>query len=121
VCSSAASLSSSAAVSRARRRYSAVPGGNDEGGTGSGEHDDTAQAKLDKLDAVLAQTSTSKQDAALFAEMLSLPNDGRYPAAVVASAPMNWTGFYIGGHLGGGWSDAQWSDPFGSTTRFVTR
>jgi hypothetical protein len=43
-------------------------------------HDDTAQAKLDKLDAVLAQTSTSEQDAALVAEMLSLPNDGRYPA-----------------------------------------
>ena len=43
-------------------------------------HDDTPQAKLDKLDAVLAQTSTSDQDAALFAEMLSLPNDGRYPA-----------------------------------------
>src|ERR1700726_177385 len=42
--------------------------------------DDTVQAKLDKLDAVLAQTSTSIQDAALFAEMLSLPNDGRYPA-----------------------------------------
>jgi class 3 adenylate cyclase/predicted ATPase len=42
-------------------------------------HDDTPQAKLDKLDALLAQTSTSKQDAALFAEMLSLPNDGRYP------------------------------------------
>jgi predicted ATPase len=40
---------------------------------------DTAQVRLDKLDAVLAQTSTSKQDAALFAEMLSLPNDGRYP------------------------------------------
>ena len=31
-------------------------------------------------DALLAQTSTSMQDAALFAEMLSLPNDGRYPA-----------------------------------------
>ena len=43
-------------------------------------HDDNAQAKLDKLDALLAQTSTSTQDAALFAEMLSLPNDGRYPA-----------------------------------------
>ena len=43
-------------------------------------HDDTPQAKLDKLDAMLARTSTSKQDAALFAEMLSLPNDGRYPA-----------------------------------------
>lgn len=41
-------------------------------------HDDTPQAKLDKLDAVLAQTSTSPQDAAFFAEMLSLPNDGRY-------------------------------------------
>jgi class 3 adenylate cyclase/predicted ATPase len=38
--------------------------------------DDTTQAKLDKVDALLA--STSKQDAALFAEMLSLPNDGRY-------------------------------------------
>ena len=43
-------------------------------------HGDTAQVKLDKLDALLAPTSTSKQDAALFAEMLSLPNDGRYPA-----------------------------------------
>ena len=43
-------------------------------------HDDTAQAKLDKLDALLAQCFTPRQDAALFAEMLSLPNDGRYPA-----------------------------------------
>jgi predicted ATPase len=42
-------------------------------------HGDTIQVKLDKLDALLAQTSTSKQDASLFAEMLSLPNDGRYP------------------------------------------
>ena len=41
-------------------------------------HDDKPKARLDKLDALLAQTST--QDAALFAEMLSLPNDGRYPA-----------------------------------------
>jgi hypothetical protein len=31
---------------------------------------------------VLAQTST--QDTALFAEMLSLPNDGRYPALDLA-------------------------------------
>src|SRR6516162_164733 len=43
-------------------------------------HDDTSRQKLDKLDALLAQTSTSIQDAALIAEMLSLPNDGRYPA-----------------------------------------
>jgi class 3 adenylate cyclase/predicted ATPase len=43
-------------------------------------HDDTPSQKLDKLDALLAQTSTSIQDAALIVEMLSLPNDGRYPA-----------------------------------------
>ena len=42
-------------------------------------HDDTAQAKLDKLDTVLARSFTPSHDAALFAEMLSLPNDGRYP------------------------------------------
>ena len=40
--------------------------------------DDAVRAKLDKLDAVLARTATSIEDAALFAEMLSLPNDGRY-------------------------------------------
>jgi class 3 adenylate cyclase/predicted ATPase len=43
-------------------------------------HDDKPQAKLDKLDALLARTSTSIEDAALLAEMLSLPNDGRYRA-----------------------------------------
>ena len=42
-------------------------------------HSDTAQTKLDKLDAVLAQSYTPPQDRALFAELLSLPNDGRYP------------------------------------------
>src|SRR5271170_7030715 len=47
-------------------------------------HDDTVQAKLDKLDALLAQTSTASEQAALFAEMLSLPNDGRYPALDLA-------------------------------------
>jgi class 3 adenylate cyclase/predicted ATPase len=43
-------------------------------------YNDTPQQKLDKLDAPLAQTSTSIEDAVLIAEMLSLPNDGRYPA-----------------------------------------
>ena len=43
-------------------------------------HGDTAQVKLDKLDGLLAQTSTSSQDVSLLADMLSLPNDGRYPA-----------------------------------------
>jgi len=42
-------------------------------------HDDTPRERLNKLDVVLAQTSTSPEHAALFAEMLSLPNDGRYP------------------------------------------
>jgi predicted ATPase len=41
--------------------------------------EDTAQAKLDKLDALLAQSFTPRQDAALFGDMLSLTNDGRYP------------------------------------------
>ena len=46
--------------------------------------DDTAAVRLDKLDALLAQSSASSQDAALFAELLSLPNDGRYPALNLA-------------------------------------
>ena len=43
-------------------------------------HNDTVQMKLDKLDALLKQTSTSTQHAALIVDMLSLPNEGRYPA-----------------------------------------
>jgi predicted ATPase len=43
-------------------------------------HDDAPQTRLDKLSTALAQTSTSPRDAALFAEMLSLSNDGRYPS-----------------------------------------
>ena len=48
-------------------------------------HGDNSKAKLDKLDALLAQNSTSPHDAALLAEMLSLPNDGRYPALELTS------------------------------------
>jgi class 3 adenylate cyclase len=48
-------------------------------------HGDTAQVKLDKIDALLALTSTSAQDASLFADMLSLPNDGHYPALDMTS------------------------------------
>jgi predicted ATPase len=43
-------------------------------------HNDPLKAKLDKLDAMLARTATPIEDAALFAEVLSLPNDGRYPS-----------------------------------------
>ena len=41
--------------------------------------DDVTQSKLDKFDALLAKSFTPRQDAGLLAEMLSLPNDGRYP------------------------------------------
>jgi hypothetical protein len=34
-------------------------------------HEDTSQQKLDKLDALLAQTFTPKHNAALFAEIVS--------------------------------------------------
>ena len=85
----AALLESVAAEPHTRLRYFCSPQHTDsafypiigqmERAAGLG-YDDKPQAKLDKLDAVLAQTSTSPEDAALFAEMLSLPNDGRYPA-----------------------------------------
>ena len=41
-------------------------------------HDDTAQTKLDKLNALLGRP-TSTEKATLFAEMLSLPNARHYP------------------------------------------
>jgi len=44
-------------------------------------HDDTPRQKLDRLSALLAQTATPAQDAALFVDLLSLPNDGRYPVS----------------------------------------
>jgi predicted ATPase len=47
-------------------------------------HGEAAQTKLDKLDAVLVQSYTPPQDRALFAELLSLPNDGRYPKVDLA-------------------------------------
>lgn len=42
-------------------------------------HDDPMQARLDKMDTLLARSFTSPQDAALLGEVLSLANDGRYP------------------------------------------
>jgi class 3 adenylate cyclase/predicted ATPase len=46
--------------------------------------DDTLQTKLDKLDALLRQSWYSAEDSALFVQMLSLPNDGRYPVLELA-------------------------------------
>jgi class 3 adenylate cyclase/tetratricopeptide (TPR) repeat protein len=45
--------------------------------------EDDPKTRLDKLDQQFA-TSTSREDAALLTEMLSLPNDGRYPALDLA-------------------------------------
>ena len=42
---------------------------------------DSAQTRLEKLDALLDRSHTPPQDRALFAELLSLPDDGRYPKA----------------------------------------
>jgi class 3 adenylate cyclase/predicted ATPase len=47
--------------------------------------DNKPQTRLDNLDALLAETRTSKEDAALFAELLSLANDGRYPTLELAA------------------------------------
>jgi class 3 adenylate cyclase/predicted ATPase len=47
--------------------------------------DDTPQVKLNKLDTLLAQSSTSIQDAALIAEALSLPNGGHHSAPDLTS------------------------------------
>jgi tetratricopeptide (TPR) repeat protein len=46
--------------------------------------DDSLQTKLNKLDALLRQSWSSAEDSALFVEMLSLPNDGRYPVGDLA-------------------------------------
>jgi outer membrane immunogenic protein len=32
-------------------------------------------------------------------------------SAAYAPQAVNWAGFYIGAHLGGAWSDAEWTDP----------
>ncbi|UPK38194.1 AAA family ATPase [Bradyrhizobium sp. 186] len=43
------------------------------------EREDPPEAKLDKLEALLAPTASSNNDVALFAELLSLPSADRYP------------------------------------------
>jgi outer membrane immunogenic protein len=39
------------------------------------------------------------------------------PVAPVAYAPpfFNWSGFYVGGNIGGGFANSSWSDPFGGS------
>ena len=76
-------------------------------------HDDTAQAKLDKLDALLAQSFTPRQDAALLAEMLSLQNDGRYPTLeLVPQQRRQKTLEALTGHNGGAVAVQSGADDF---------
>jgi hypothetical protein len=68
-------------------------------------HDDNTQSKLDKLDALRAKSLTSPQDAALLADMLSLPNDGRKLTAPIRREieaklrQMRWSPEQISGWL----------------------
>jgi outer membrane immunogenic protein len=41
------------------------------------------------------------------------------PRAAYAPPIMSWTGFYIGGHIGGAWSDGEWSDVTFSNLAFT--
>jgi outer membrane immunogenic protein len=62
---------------------------------------------------VLAAASGLAVDAAVAADLPVAP--ARLAVAPVASAPaaiFSWTGFYVGGHIGGGLDRSSWSDPF---------
>ena len=45
------------------------------------------------------------------------------PVAPVAYAPpvYNWSGFYIGGNVGGGFADSSWTDPFGGANNTFSK
>ncbi|WOH64017.1 outer membrane protein [Bradyrhizobium sp. BWA-3-5] len=60
---------------------------------------------------LFVQSSYRWGNSALYVEGLALPTK----APALATRPMDWRGFYVGGYLGGGRSDSRWSDPFGST------
>jgi outer membrane immunogenic protein len=42
---------------------------------------------------------------------LSAPVYTKAPPAAYVPQAYNWTGFYVGAHLGGAWSSANWTDP----------
>jgi len=83
--------------------------------------EESASAILDKFDAYLTPTAPSSEQAALMAEMLSLANDGRYPAlALTAPQRRQKTLEAIINHIAALtrtdpglliFEDAHWSDP----------
>jgi outer membrane immunogenic protein len=68
--------------------------------------------------AFLVALSILTESAALAADLppVAPPPPPRAPAAYVPVAPpvYNWTGFYIGGNLGWGWSQGSFTDTFGN-------
>lgn len=44
------------------------------------------------------------------AAMAMVPPPGAYKAPIAAAAPYSWTGFYAGGHFGGGLAQKKWND-----------
>ncbi|MBR0948572.1 opacity protein-like surface antigen [Bradyrhizobium japonicum] len=60
---------------------------------------------------IFMQSSYRWGDSAVPAEGSILPTKAPRPA----TGPMDWSGFYVGGYLGGGLSVGRWSDPFAST------
>jgi len=58
--------------------------------------------------------------AAMFGGVAMAADMGRpvYKAPPAGALPVSydWTGFYVGGHVGGGWADKSWTDAFGLAT-----
>jgi outer membrane immunogenic protein len=61
----------------------------------------------------LAACAGVTMSGAAFAADIQRPVYKAPPAGVVAVPTYDWTGFYIGGHVGYGWADKSWRDGFG--------
>lgn len=67
--------------------------------------------ELRKRDAVSVATVPTKPTAAMAMVTTPEPAAGIYKAPpVVLSSGYNWTGFYVGGHFGGGLARSEWAD-----------
>jgi len=60
--------------------------------------------------ALLAGVASLAASTAAFAA--DLPTRKEPPAPIPVVAPWSWTGFYIGGYIGGSFGSANWNDPF---------
>ena len=43
------------------------------------------------------------------------------PPVAYVQPVYNWSGFYVGGHIGGGFADSSWSDPFTGANKTVNK